>query len=257
MIRRAIDGRARLVSSEAAAHDVDAVLSSISWAPSQSAWPLLKLHTDLGDLWLVEGADPVGDPPERFTAGWSLSAFSSLAGRPDQSEELIEQIIEQYLADVESTVRPLLGPEGHPAKTHWTRESYLAALPNDEERRLAELLMDRVLDQGRIWYGVEGGGGLNLHYRQNSGPIALTLRGDGHAGMYGLWNTWNRSKNNPAYRPIAEFVDQSYEGPASSIRLVDLDFEDLWAAIGETAELLRGVAGVEPIEPPESEPAES
>jgi len=109
MMSRVLDGEPRLVSSRACRRACDPVLTEISGASSNSAWPLLKLKNDLGLLWVVDGADPSADPPADFVAGWTLSAYQALREDPRTVRDLLGLLTGRYLQEVSSAVTPLIG----------------------------------------------------------------------------------------------------------------------------------------------------
>ena len=90
---RARRGLPRLVTADAARQNLDELLDSITGSTNNASWPWLKLANDLEDLWIVQGADPAGDPPREFVAGWSRAAFAALADNPSETERLACQRI--------------------------------------------------------------------------------------------------------------------------------------------------------------------
>jgi len=101
---RAMRGLPRLVAASVVRVELDPLLEELSGAESNAAWPWLKLATDLGPVWVVDGADPAGEPPAEFVAGWSRSAYLSISENPDVAHRVIDGLFDRYLNHASDTV---------------------------------------------------------------------------------------------------------------------------------------------------------
>lgn len=108
-IDRAISGLPRLVEASVVRAQLDPLLEEITGAESNAAWPWLKLANDLGPAWTLAGADPAGDPPSAFVAGWSRSAYQDLVESPNSAKRIVESVLDTHLEDVRDLVVPALG----------------------------------------------------------------------------------------------------------------------------------------------------
>lgn len=136
-------------------------------------------------------------------------------------------------------------------RTPWTRESFLQALEADVHRPLAHALLSRTEQLERrgttdpIWYGSQPGGSVYLHpFGLQRGPIYLWPNSAGELLVYGTWNTWNDTAGHDGYASLARLLGQDHtSGSARGVRVVGLDFEELWSVATECALAINGEPG--------------
>ena len=119
-IDHAVRGLPRLATATTVRSELDPVLEELTGVESNAAWPWLKLANDLESTWSIGDADPSGDPPADFVAGWSRSGYLAIAENPELARQLIERVLDQYLNDVRETVVETLGLTGDGGGEHDT-----------------------------------------------------------------------------------------------------------------------------------------
>lgn len=155
--------------------------------------------------------------------------------------------------DVEILVPSTYGGEIAAAKVRrsersterWTWESFLAALRRDEDRALAEELrarLERLEVRGShdlVSYGVKPGGAVYLHpYGLRYSPFQLWVNSRGDLVVFGNWGHYAVKANHHGFAPLAEVLGQDHTGSARSVRLADLDLDELWQAALACAEAI-------------------
>lgn len=76
----------------------------------------------------------------------------------------------------------------------------------------------------------------------NEGPTALSQK-DGRVLIRGHWTFWTATHRNDAFKPLADFLDQSVEGAASWLPLSGFDPEAFLTLTLDTSARLKDDLG--------------
>ncbi len=124
----------------------------------------------------------------------------------------------------------------------WTTETFLAALGSDDDRAIAAEIFARTERLERrgpkpaLWYGQPPRGGINIHlHGLVYPPVWLSINKDRFLMVGATWNAFPEIAHHDAHAPLAELLGLDHRVGSRSVRVRDLDLDELWATIVECA----------------------
>jgi hypothetical protein len=128
----------------------------------------------------------------------------------------------------------------------WTKDAFLNALVDDEDRAKAAWLLARVEathpDHGphaRVWFGARPGGSLFLNpFGREYSPIQLWVNKAGQLLCYGNWSQFSAVKHHEGFRALAVLLGQDHHGGQRGVPVSTLDCEQLWATVCSCSEII-------------------
>ena len=237
-------------------------LASVAWALSDCACQCLEsVHPDIGTgRELVQTLRAIGHLVAT-SAGQRISIDSELAHRiatlwsPFVSTSGTHDRGYRYFAGVlaEEPPAPSHSVAGLREETvassssgRWTLESFTVAVNNPADRAFLLQILHRFSAQTQIigdhtpfWFGVRPGGGVFLYpFRLRHPPFQFLLDAEDRLTVRGNWRIFPKVAGQDGFAELAEMFGQHQGGPASSVRVEDLDADNLWDVAERTARLI-------------------
>ena len=132
-------------------------------------------------------------------------------------------------------------------RERWTKESFLAALTDDNDRLTVAELFKRVeatatemMGHHTLFsFGLVPAGGVMLYpYGVQFSPAQLSVTGGDTATVFGHWSWYSKVAGNDGFAPLAQLLGQDHRGSAAQVPLREIDLETLWVVITGTAQAL-------------------
>lgn len=139
------------------------------------------------------------------------------------------------------------------SREHWTRQTYLEAITDPEDRQNIDVLMTLVEDsiatnegdRKAFWFGARPRGAIQPHpHGLRFPPVQLWVNSAGRATVIGAWKLFPAVAGHSGFRHVAVVLGHSESGPATSVPLAEIDIDELWPAMVATAREVNG--GVSP-----------
>lgn len=185
-----------------------------------------------------------------------LIEFLNLVAIPQVSVTAI-QLSYARDGDVEILIPTTFGGELAEARTapaargdRWTKEAFLDALADDQDRLTASWLLDQVEHtepsigpHERVWYGAQPGGALFLSpFGREYSPIQLWVNKAGQLMCYGNWSQFSAVKHHEGFRHLAALLGQDHHGGQRGVAVSALDRERLWTIVLSCSETINAAA---------------
>lgn len=161
----------------------------------------------------------------------SVTAVQLSYARDGDVEILIPTSFGGEIADAK--VAPMARPD------QWTRDAFLEALGDANDRATAEWLLARLDATGTgsghdelVWFGARPNGGVFLHPAGcKYSPLQLWVNTAGTLMAYGNWKQYGAIKAHPGFAELAAMLGQDHRGPQRSVPVAPLNREHLWSAV--------------------------
>jgi len=121
------------------------------------------------------------------------------------------------------------------ASEKWTWESFLAALPDLNDRELANNLKSRLEEiqptgnYPKLWFGAKPKGGIFFHiHGERYAPFQLWINAANQLVLTANWSWWSSIKNDVRFAELASFLQQNHLGSTRRVLVSSIDIEGFW-----------------------------